>query len=65
MPVLLLLLALAVAFVLDCIIAWAARAIAPYTGLPVLDGLDFWNWFFILFLVWLVMLPVSLGSKSS
>lgn len=56
---LLILLLIAVVFVVDLFIAFVAGWIAPYTGLPLVDTLDFWNWF------WIVILAQLLTSGGS
>lgn len=38
---------LIVGFVADLIVAAILLVISPYTGLPVVDSLDYWNWFWI------------------
>jgi hypothetical protein len=55
---------LLIAFLVDCLIAWLAGLLGPLTGLPYLDGRDFWNWFAIVVLVQLLTWTSTTASKS-
>lgn len=51
-----------IVFILDCFIAWLAGLIAPETGLSFIQGLDFWNWFWIVVLAQMLTGAGSAGS---
>jgi hypothetical protein len=56
---------LLIAFVVDCLLAFFAMLIAPETGLAFLEGLDFWNWFWIVVLAQLLTWTSTASASRS
>ena len=56
---------LLVAFLVDCFMAWLCTLVAPMTGPTFLEGLDFWNWFWIVVLANILTWSASASASKS